>query len=235
MYNPTSLEEERLSWRPVVYYNIARPVRRIFEVIDAYGESEEEDDAMVVDISSDSAEKNAEEGSQPSSSSEKRLTTLHYRLSPLIAAEAALAERLAGGQPTPTKGNLFVRSGWQARSLLSKTRIPGRTSFTGQRSSLENVPRTSEESNSTTLAEKDKLIEDVASILNACKEDIQELWEHPTVQRLREKRRLRLEEWAELYVPRCLVSNTCQLNDVDLQLLGQHYTSVYLRLRSHDW
>lgn len=23
MYNPTSLEEERLSWRPVVYYNIA--------------------------------------------------------------------------------------------------------------------------------------------------------------------------------------------------------------------
>ena len=211
MYNPTSLEEERLSWRPVVYYNIARPVRRIFEVIDAYGELEDDDDTMVVDISSssrtgensvldtaDETNDSTAEGSQSSSIAEKRLATLRYRLGPLLAAEASLAERLSGGMPTPTKGNLFVRSGWQARSLL-KGRNRDWTGFTGQRSSLENgASRRSEDS--SVAPEKDKLIEEVAHILSVCKDDIKELWEHPAVQRLKDKRRLRLEEWAELYV-----------------------------------
>lgn len=204
MYNPTSLEEERLSWRPVVYYNIARPVRRIFEVVDAYGDTEDDEDAMQVDSNSENVDPELKRdssmsGSQGSSMAEKRLATLRHRLGPLLAAEASLAERLVGEQPTPTKGNIFVRSGWQARSLLGKARMRDRSSFTGQRSSLENgAPRRSEDS--TIVIEKDRLIEDVAKILNVCGDDIKELWEHPAVQRLKEKRRLRLEEWAELCV-----------------------------------
>jgi guanine nucleotide-binding protein alpha-1 subunit len=204
MYNPTSLEEERLSWRPVVYYNIARPVRRIFEVIDAYGELEDDDGTMVVDISnenrnnsrSNSAEGASEAtlvGSQNSSSAEKHLATLRYRLGPLLAAESSLAERIAGGQPTPTKGNLFVRSGWQARSLLKGRDRP---SLIGQRSSFENATFRRSEDSGTTL-QSDKFIEDVAHILSVCKDDIKDLWEHPVIQRLRDRRRLRLEEWAE--------------------------------------
>lgn len=187
-----------------------RPVRRIFEVIDAYGELDDDDDAMLVDTINISAgnDTGSQDGSgdivmdQRSSSSEKRLSILRYRMAPLIAVEASLADRLAGGQSTSAKGNLFVRSGWQARSLLAKAKLKDRTSFTGKHSSLENVSpsRRSEDSGTLVGSEKDKLVEEVATILNACKEDIKELWEHSVVQRLRDKRRLRLEEWAELYV-----------------------------------
>ncbi|EKM58246.1 uncharacterized protein PHACADRAFT_252432 [Phanerochaete carnosa HHB-10118-sp] len=248
MYNPNSLEEERLSWRPVVYYNIARPVRRIFEVIDAYGEFEEDEDAMQVDTNSenidpDSKRGSSVSGSQGSSTAEKRLTTLRYRLGPLLAAEASLAERLAGGQPTPTKGNLFVRSGWQARSLLSRARMRDRSSLTGQRKSLENgAPRSSEDS--TIVIERDKLIEDVAKILHACADDIKELWEHPTVQRLKEKRRLRLEEWAEYFLDNIgRVSETGYVPTTDdilharIQTMGvaEHIFDVSLHGRTVTW
>lgn len=211
MYNPNALEEERLSWRPVVYYNISRPVRRIFEVIEAYGEFEE--DGQVVDYAYGTPDSNGfgsqssddpMDGSQTSSTTsavERQLKALRYRLSPLIAAESMLAERLSGGSTSPTSskaGNVLVRSGWQARSLLGKSKNRERSSFTGQRSSLENaMPRRSVDSGRTKVGEKDKLIEDVANILSVSKEDIRELWDHPTVQRLRDRRRLRLEEWAE--------------------------------------
>lgn len=132
------------------------------------------------------------------SSPERRLSTLRYRLAPLVAAESSLADRLCGDQPSPDKANLLLRSGWQSRSLFSKSKTKERSSFTGQRSSLENVPaRKSEDSSTLVGSEKDKLIEEVAAMLNACKEDIKELWEHPTVNQLRDRRRLRLEEWAE--------------------------------------
>ena len=181
----------------MVYYNIVRPVRRIFEVIDAYGELDDDDDAMAIDTIDISSGRDSQESDvRSSSSSEKRLSTLRYRLAPLIAVEASLSERLSGGQPTPTKGNLFVRSGWQARSLLGK-KLKDRSSFTGQRSSVDNLPPRKSEDSAAVMSEKDKLIEEVAGILNACKDDIKELWTHAAVQRLRDKRRLRLEEWAE--------------------------------------
>ncbi|GJE88602.1 guanine nucleotide-binding protein subunit alpha [Phanerochaete sordida] len=248
MYNPTSLEEERLSWRPVVYYNIARPVRRIFEVVDAYGEFEDDDDAMQVDTNDDSMDLDMKRdstisGSQGSSTAEKRLATLRYRLGPLLAAEASLAERLSGGQPTPTKGNLFVRSGWQARSLLGKARLRERGNLTGPRASMESgTPRRSEDS--TIAIEKDKLIEDVAKILHACSDDIKELWEHPVVQRLREKRRLRLEEWAEFFLDNIsrvsesgFVPTTDDILHARIQTMGvaEHIFDVSLHGRTVTW
>ena len=93
------------------------------------------------------------------------------------------------------KGNLYVRSGWQ---LLGKAKQRDHSGFTVRRSSLESAPRRSEDSSTSGLPETDKLIEEVATVLHACKDDVKELWEHPTVKRLRDKRRLRLEEWAEL-------------------------------------
>lgn len=204
MYNPNSLEEERFSWRSVVYYNIVRPIRRIFEVIDAYADLDDDESGAV-----DSSVGTPESGGlaslsghsfdqAASSNAEKQLASLRLRLSPLLATEASLAERLSGGTPgggSAGKGNVFVRSGWQ---LLGKAKQRDRTSFTGQRSSFENAPRRSQDSGSIIIPESDKLIEEVANILSACRDDIKELWEHSTVKRLREKRRLRLEEWAEL-------------------------------------
>ncbi|KAI0070421.1 G-protein alpha subunit [Panus rudis PR-1116 ss-1] len=223
LYNPSSLEEERLSWRTVIYYNIARPVRRILEALDAFNElsDEEMDDSVSMDIDSklgtpDTATRltspspgftnnpvdyTTSSVGAPSIKSgyEAQLDDLRNRLAPLLGAEASLAERLSGGIAVSGsgRGSVYVRSGWQARSVLgksTKSRAPsGRFSLSGQRSSLERTPPRAE-------GEPDSLIEEVASIVAACKDDVHELWDHPAVQRLRDKRKLRLEEWAEFFL-----------------------------------
>ncbi|CAL1716309.1 unnamed protein product [Somion occarium] len=228
LYNPTSLDEERLSWRAVIYYNIARPVRRILDALDAYGDLDDDggdDFSLEIDskfgtpstarLSSPSPGFNGNPLEQTSSSIlapsiksdyEAQLTHLRDRLSPLLNAEASLAERLSGGVDVSGsgKGNVFVRSGWQARSLLGKSTkghndTGGRFSFTGQRSSLENS--SSRMGNREITPEgHDVLIEEIASILLSCKDDIRELWEHAAVRRLRDRRKLRLEEWAEFFL-----------------------------------
>lgn len=201
MYSPGTLEEERLSWRPVVYYNIVRPIRRIFEVVDAYAELDYDemnsfDGPGGTPDSTGASSSSTGDHSIDSSSVERELSTLRLRLSPLLATEPSLAERLSGGNPSAApsaKGNLLVRSGWQ---LLGKAKRD-RSSY-GGRTSLDAAPRRSEDSSRSSSHADDKLIEEVTSILSACKDDVRELWEHPHVRKLREKRRLRLEEWAEL-------------------------------------
>lgn len=220
MYNPSSLEEERLSWRSVVYYNIARPVRRILEALDAFVEGEEDEGSGSEAVSGtpDTSRRVASSSShfegasldQASSSfhapsvktdSDAQLANLRSRLAPLVAAESSLADYLSGGVSVSGsgKGNVFVRSGWQARSLVSFGKSKnGRSSFTGQRSSLENHPTRASNRDSVRSQESNALIESVGAIVDASKEDVRELWEHPAVKRLRDKRKLRLEEWAEL-------------------------------------
>lgn len=52
------------------------------------------------------------------------------------------------------------------------------------------------------------------------KDDIKELWQHPSVRALIKKRRLRLDDSAELYVILCASASTCLsvfsfLNSID--------------------
>lgn len=146
MYNPTSLEEERLSWRTVIYYNITRPVRRILEALDSYSEVEEDDNESImegpdgtshrpkqplyeVSPGPDEPDANSSQGEasqdsqtlsvRPSSlSTDQGLQQLRLRLSPLLGIEASLADRLSGGTAVSGsgKGSVFVRSGWQESS-----------------------------------------------------------------------------------------------------------------------
>lgn len=221
MYNPSSLEEERLSWRSVVYYNIARPVKRILDALDAIAEGEEEEGSGSEAVSGtpDTSGRLASSSShfegtsldQGSSSlhassskpdQDAQLINLRSRLAPLVAAESSLANYLSGGVSVAGsgKGNVFVRTGWQARSLVSFGKSKnGRSSFTGQRSSLENSPsRTSNRESVRSQEESNAFLENVGNIVDASKEDVKELWEHPAVKKLRGGRKFRLEEWAEL-------------------------------------
>ncbi|TCD65139.1 hypothetical protein EIP91_003032 [Steccherinum ochraceum] len=218
MYNPTSLEEERISWRAVIYFNIMRPVRRIFEGLDAFGDSDDDDDldlpgsSKIIASSSDLTQLSPELTASGSSSSplspasaaaeDAQIALLRSKLSPLLAAESSLADRLSGGLNVAGsgKGNVYVRSGWQARSLnlpfgRSRSRgdsvTGGRTSISAARSSLDNPP---------TGAGGDLLIEEVARLVDQSKDDIKQLWQHPAVRRLRARRKLRLEEWAEFFM-----------------------------------
>ncbi|KAI0084041.1 G-protein alpha subunit [Irpex rosettiformis] len=240
MYNPNSLEEERLSWRPVVYYNIVRPIRRIFEVVDAYAELDYDDPESVIGTP-DSVGIGSSSGdhSIDSTTAEREISTLRLRLSPLLTTEASLAERLSGGNAAAApsaKGNLLVRSGWQ---LLGKGKRD-RTSY-GGRNSLDAAPRRSDDSGK---ADTDKLIEEVAAILSACKDDVRELWEHHHVRKLREKRRLRLEEWAEFFLDNITrVSSSGYIPTTDdilharIQTMGvaEHIFDMSLHGRTVTW
>ena len=135
------------------------------------------------------------------------MALLRTRLFSLLAAEAQLADRLSGGVNVSGsgKGSVFVRTGWQSRSLglpfsrgRERTGSAGRFSFNGGRGSIDNGKTNELELQMRQSdSEEDKLILEIASILSSCEADIKELWEMPAVKRLRERRRLKLEEWAD--------------------------------------
>ncbi|RPD61189.1 G-protein alpha subunit [Lentinus tigrinus ALCF2SS1-7] len=220
MYNPSGLDEERLSWRSVIYFNIARPVRRILDALEAFGEGDDDDDLISeaafastpdtptgLPVAADLAEQKSLSPSQ--ASLEKKVAQLRTRLSALLGAEATLADRLSGGVNVSGsgKGSVFVRTGWQSRTLglafgkaRERTSSGGRFSFTGGRSSMEYKSSDMELQARQAQAEEDKLIAEVASVLTNCQGDVKELWELPEVKKLRDRRRLKLEEWADYFL-----------------------------------
>jgi guanine nucleotide-binding protein subunit alpha len=117
------------------------------------------------------------------------IAILRRRLSPLVAADSQLADRLSGGIKVSGsgKGGVFVRSGWQARAIENGPSKPRRSKRT-----------VSGDKNGQGAKEEDPLVEDIGRMLDASKDDIAELWEHPAVKTMIAKRKLKLEEWAEL-------------------------------------
>jgi guanine nucleotide-binding protein alpha-1 subunit len=216
MYSPDTLDQERASWRTVVYFNIARFVKRILETLESHGDTFDENIPEGPIYDSVSSKRTLEDiihqdavdepsSSRPYSSStsvvtesQREIATLRLRLSPLVAAEATLADRLSGGVRVSGsgKGSVYVRHGWQLRSsirnLSSASRSRGPTGV---------LPSpVFEGGNNVNVAE---VIEEVGRILDASKEDVKALWQSDVVQKMIKRRRLRLEEWAELYVFIC--------------------------------
>ncbi|EED85956.1 candidate G-protein alpha subunit [Postia placenta Mad-698-R] len=187
IYNPTSLEEERLSWRVVIYYNIVRPVLRILESLDLFAEADSDDDTTTEKTQGNQAPRPPP---SPSPSMDQQISLLRLRLSPLTALDSQLADRLSGGVAVSGsgKGSVFVRSGWQSRTFgLSFGKARERANSGRGRFSFTEV-------------EKDKLVDEAATIIHSCQDDIRELWQHPAVKRLRDNRKLRLDEWAEYFL-----------------------------------
>ncbi|GBE88344.1 Guanine nucleotide-binding protein alpha-4 subunit [Sparassis crispa] len=275
MYNPTSLEDERLSWRIVIFYNIVKPVLRILDALEVYGDGEDEDD-MASEKVSGSPESRMRFGPPPSSpspspdshdghlldnpvsslsasNSENQVATLRLRLSPLTSVESSLANRLSGGIAVSGsgKGSVYVRSGWQARGLgfslgKSRDRRKGRFSFSGGRGSIDKSRDDRDDVSIThsIVEEKDQLAEEVASVLSSCKDDVKELWSLPAVKRLRDKRKVRLEEWAEYFFKSIdRVSSTGYVPTTDdilharIQTMGvaEHVFDVPLHGRNVTW
>lgn len=134
-------------------------------------------------------------GSSSKDAGAVQIANLRRRLSPLMAAESQLADRLSGGITVSGsgKGGVYVRSGWQARTIETaltkmKTKRPS--------TSNEKKPRLSESLD----APADPMVQEIGRMLEACEEDIHELWNHPTVKGMISKRRLKLDEWSELSV-----------------------------------
>ena len=228
MYKPNSLDQERLSWRTVIYFNVVHSLKHILDTLEAWDDVLDDDTDSPVDAHSISARKARANGiaDQPSPSTSLldgadirgspssvghstangssshsvrskdagalQIANLRSRLSPLVGTDAQLADRLSGGINVSGsgKGGVFVRSGWQARTIENALgKMKQKRPSSAEKKSRESL---------SSEASSDAMVAEVARLLEACEEDIHELWSHSTVKGMIAKRRLKLDEWSEL-------------------------------------
>ncbi|EGO24442.1 hypothetical protein SERLADRAFT_467759 [Serpula lacrymans var. lacrymans S7.9] len=199
MYSPASLESERMSWRTVVYFNVVRSIRQILSTLESWDDVDDGSDAhSTIDRLEDTEDLPSKRRSSPASSQigvalsppsptnvqapgspiksghGPSIADLRRRLLPLTNTEPQLADRLSGGVTVAgsKKGEVFVRSGWQART----------------------------KEKALSVIDADPLVDDVATMLDQSQDEIKALWEHPTVKSLIANRKIKLDEWSEFFL-----------------------------------
>ena len=102
--SPT-LDRERPSWRPIVYFNAIKAVRTILDEVDwDFSTSANLEDEVYID---------------PSWSTQ--ISRIRHKLLPLVTIEDSLASELSGGVTVAGgRSGVFVRDGWQ--SVVTPTR-----------------------------------------------------------------------------------------------------------------
>ncbi|KAI6155201.1 guanine nucleotide binding protein, alpha subunit [Pisolithus tinctorius] len=230
MYSPASLESERISWRTVVYFNVVRSIKKILATLEVWDDVDDGTDSQsalerqelgndefpVLDNVGPSVSPTVpspvDTHPQASTSIPTKATSiseLRLHLRSLVRTEPQLADRLSGGvSPAGSgKGEVFVRTGWQARTIQK-----GHESVVGKRlrrsvnsptdSAKVGVPDQASGRPATSLStlDPDPLIEEVASMLEQSQDAIRTLWEHPVVRALISKRKLKLDEWSEFFL-----------------------------------
>ncbi|KAJ7170870.1 guanine nucleotide binding protein, alpha subunit [Mycena crocata] len=254
MYKPNSIEQERSSWRTVIYFNVVHSLKHILTTLEAWDDSfDEAQPSGYYDKSSSSSTMShgvpplpsgmPRAPSRPESPAQSgrsnRLVSLRTRLTPLLATDAPLADRLSGGITVSGsgKGGVFVRSGWQARTVdktISK-HWPKRSHEDDYRRGREGYMHEDD---------GDVLLHEVGRMLSALKEDIRELWAHPTVKGLIMKRKLKLDEWSEFFlkdITRIAASEYIPTTDdilhARIQTMGvaEHIFDVDLHGKSVTW
>ncbi|KAI0630050.1 G-protein alpha subunit [Trametes polyzona] len=236
-YSSKTLDEERPSWRPIVYFNILKAIRMILDELDwQYGLGASGGEPLPVPLVP-STSNTSGSGSHSHSGSSSRsspnpawfpeLAILRNKLLPLVASEDALAGELSGGiSVTGGRTGVYVRAGWQA--LISGNRAwplseNYRTTMTPRQSAVANI---------------------VAKTLAASQAEVELLWWHPGVQSLLKGNKLRLEEYAAFFLanirriaqPDYLPSNEDILH-VRLQTIGvtEHAFDINLGGTQYNW
>ena len=190
-YSSQTLENERPSWRPIVYFNILKAIRMILDELDwEYGLGASGGDPLALSLAP-STSGTSRSGSGSGSSTYSRanpawfpeLALLRNKLLPLVASEDALASELSGGiTVSGGRTGVYVRSGWQALTSAARSwplSDDYRTGMTPRQSAVTNI---------------------VATTLAASMDEIEYLWWHPGVQNLLKGHKLKLEEYAALCV-----------------------------------
>jgi hypothetical protein len=102
---PPTIDRERPSWRPIVYFNAIKAVRTIL-------------DELEWDFS---ANTNREDEGYPDPSWSAQISQIRHKLLPLVTVEDSLASELSGGVTVAGgRSGVFVRAGWQ--SVVTSTR-----------------------------------------------------------------------------------------------------------------
>ncbi|KAJ4477383.1 guanine nucleotide-binding protein [Lentinula aciculospora] len=256
MYKPHSLEQERASWRTVIYFNVVRSIKHILSTLESWDDYIDDDAAfdsptskylggprsgtsspVIMNPTLENSGAHSRSGSpfqgNAAAASRSTIGSLRRRLSPLVTADAALADRLSGGITVSGsgKGGVFVRSGWQARTIENALgRKRGRISEEPGLKKPDDI--------------QDALVQDVSHMLDVSKDDIRELWAHPTVKGLIARRRLKLDEWSEFFlrhITRVAASNYIPSTDdilhARIQTMGvaEHVFDVNIHGKSVSW
>ncbi|RPD68331.1 G-protein alpha subunit [Lentinus tigrinus ALCF2SS1-7] len=234
-YSSQTLENERPSWRPIVYFNILKAIRMILDELDwEYGLGVSGGDPLSLSIAP-STSGTSRSGSGSGSSTYSRanpawfpeLALLRNKLLPLVASEDALASELSGGiTVSGGKTGVYVRSGWQALNSAARSwplSEDYRLGMTPRQSAVTNI---------------------VATTLAASMDEIEYLWWHPGVQNLLKSHKLKLEEYAAFFLanirriaqPDYLPSNEDILH-VRLQTIGvtEHQFDINLGGTNYNW
>lgn len=182
-YASQTLDRERPFWRPIVYTNILRAIRAIFDALDlrsAHSPGSPEPEALAGPSTLSVNSSNGTASPPPPESMwSPELTHLRTRLLPLMALEDALAAELSGGiQVGGGRSGVYLRAGWQA--LISPNR-------SWPVSDIRHV-----------MGRPTDVADLVAKTLAGTDDAVSELWQHPTIRKLVQTNKLRLEESAEL-------------------------------------
>ncbi|TFK65805.1 G-alpha-domain-containing protein [Pluteus cervinus] len=219
-YASHSLDSERPSWRPVVYFNIIKAIRMILDELDyqfnAASKPRDKDDRRPsTTTSSGSLYRSPETQSQ--------IAAIRTRLLPLIAMESALATELSGGVSVGGgKTGAFVRTGWQA--LVG----PGSARGQGNGRPMRN-------SETTNL---------VARTMSSLGGEVEKLWKHQAVRTLVHSRKLRLDDSAGFFLDSIkriaepeYMPSTDDILSVRLQTLGvmEHQFVISLGGSTYNW
>lgn len=218
-YASQTLDHERPSWRPVVYFNIIKAVRMILDELDS-------------EIISSSSAFSDQSSSETSSATTSPIYTgdLRTSLLPLIAIEDTLASNLNGGVSIAGgRTGVYVRSGWQ--TLVTPT-----LSY-----ALPDLRKLSFNVKATALAGVTDLS---ARTLAGLVEEIEDLWHHPAIERLQRQNKLRLDEAAPFFLNNVrrlaepdYMPTTDDILNVRLQTLGvaEHHYKVSLGGVQYNW
>ncbi|KAI0369618.1 G-protein alpha subunit [Pilatotrama ljubarskyi] len=221
-YSSQSLDDERPSWRPIVYFNILKAIRMILDELDwQYGLGPSAADPIIPGAAvpsplMPSTSNTSGSGSGSGSSTRSlpnpawfpELALLRNKLLPLVASEDALAAELSGNITVAGgRTGVYVRSGWQA--LITGNRSwpladSYRTAMTPRQSAVTNI---------------------VAKTLAASQDEIELLWWHPAVQSLVKANKLRLEEYAAFFL-----ANICRISQPDY--LPSNEDILHVRLQT---
>ncbi|KAF8893616.1 G-protein alpha subunit [Infundibulicybe gibba] len=219
-YASQTLDHERPSWRPVVYFNILKAVRMILNELDYEFSNQFTDDPDLPEPDIQEVSFHQHRTDQVQS----EIADLRAKLLPLISMEDALASELNGGVSiSGGRTGAFVRSGWQA--LVTPNLNWPKSERTASPRALEVA----------LLA---------ARTLGNVSAHVETLWRHHAVKRLVELRKLRLDESAPFFLDHIqriaepdYLPTTDDILNVRLQTLGvmEHSFLINMAGSTYNW
>ncbi|KAJ3573157.1 hypothetical protein NP233_g2613 [Leucocoprinus birnbaumii] len=208
-YAKKSLEGERPCWKPVVYFNIIKAVRLVFNELDYQFSTQ------------------GRENQEAPKAIQDQIAELRTKLLPLTALEDSLASHLSGGVTIGSGGRAgaFVRSGWQSL-------VGGRGSTQNDIRTMEAIARTAEVSSIAA-----KILASTAKEVQALwAHPSVKLLVHNRKVRLEDSASFFLDEIARIAEPD-YVPTTDDILNVRLQTLGvmEHSFPISMGGLSYNW